>query len=101
METENISIEVVYALAPKQQLVCLEVQAGTTVAQAIELSGLKNKFPDMDIDPKRVGIFSVKTALDTVLRAGDRVEIYRPLVIDPKESRRKRALAAKADGVRN
>lgn len=99
METETISIEVVYALAEKQFLVCVDVQRGTTVAEAIELSGIKNEFPGIEIDPARLGIFSVKAKPEDVLRAGDRVEIYRPLLTDPKEARRKRALLEKTSEV--
>jgi putative ubiquitin-RnfH superfamily antitoxin RatB of RatAB toxin-antitoxin module len=88
---ETISIEVVYALPEKQVLLSLEVPAGTTLGEAIEQSGIKKEFPDMLVDPARLGIFSVKAGLDDILRAGDRVEIYRPLIADPKEARRKRA----------
>lgn len=96
LEPDIILIEVVYALPDKQILVSLEVPPGTTVAQAIELSGIRDQFPDIEINPKRLGIFSVKATADTVLAAGDRLEIYRPLIADPKEARRKRALAEKA-----
>lgn len=95
METETISIEVVYALPERQILVSLDVQRGTTVAEAIELSGVNNEFPAIEVDPARLGIFSVKAKPDDVLRAGDRVEIYRPLLADPKDARRKRALLQK------
>ena len=87
-----IRVEVVYATVPRQELVALELEPGTTVAQAIERSGLAGKFAEFEVDPARVGIFSRKISLDHVLRDGDRVEIYRPLQADPKEARRQRAL---------
>jgi len=87
-----IRVEVVYATATRQELVTLELEPGTTVAQAIERSGLAGKFAEFEVDPARVGIFSRKISLDHVLRDGDRVEIYRPLQADPKEARRQRAL---------
>ena len=97
MEPENIVVEVVYALPDKQVLLALNVPMGTTLGEAIELSGIKNEFPDIQVDPSRLGVFSVKAGLDDVLRAGDRVEIYRPLIADPKEARRARAEKEKAD----
>ncbi len=96
MEPETIHIELVHALAEKQVLMVLDVPSGTTLGEAIELSGIRNDFPDMKVDPARLGIFSVKARLEDVLRPGDRVEIYRPLIADPKEARRKRAELEKA-----
>ena len=92
---ETIRVEVVYALAQRQGLVALEVPVGTTVEQAIERSGLSRRFPQMVVDPTALGIFSRKVPADTVLQEGDRVEIYRPLVADPKEVRRQRAVTRK------
>jgi len=76
----------------RQELVSLEVNAGTTLADAISLSGLPEKFDGFEVDLRRVGIFGQKASPDQVLREGDRVEIYRPLIADPKEVRRQRAL---------
>lgn len=87
----GITVEVVYATPEKQKLVRLEVAPGCTVGQAIERSGLAAAFPGMVVDPKAVGIFGRKVPLDHALRPGDRVEIYRPLIADPKEARRQRA----------
>lgn len=84
-------VEVVYALRDEQVLVALEVEEGTTARQAIERSGIAQRFPGIDVAHGPVGIFGRLTALDTPLRDGDRVEIYRPLLADPKEARRKRA----------
>jgi len=90
----RIKVEVAYATPAKQILLDLEVSQGCTVEDAIELSGIRRQFPEMKLDPKAVGIFSRKVPMDHLLRDGDRVEIYRPLIADPKESRRKRAGAA-------
>ena len=88
----RIRIEVVYATVDRQELVALKLELGTTVAEAIERSGLADKFPDFELDSACVGIFSRKVSLERVLRDGDRVEVYRPLLVDPKEARRQRAL---------
>ena len=90
-----ITIEVTHARPDKQVLLRLEVEKGTTVEQAIDLSAIHEEFADLEVDPAGVGIFSRKVALDQVLVAGDRVEIYRPLIADPKEIRRERALKEK------
>lgn len=94
-ESELLSIEVVYALPQRQDLVSLKLPAGSTVAQAIEASGLLAKHPEIDLTKNKVGIYGKLSRLDTVLRDRDRVEIYRPLVADPKEVRRRRALEGK------
>ena len=87
----TIRIEIAYAIPEKQVILNLMVSPGTTVAEAIEQSSIRDEFPDMKKDPAGVGIFSRKVALDYVLREGDRIEIYRPLIADPKEVRRERA----------
>lgn len=84
-------VEVTHARPEKQVLLRLQVPAGSTVANVIEASGITREFPGLQVDPKRLGIFSQKTSLEAVVREGDRVEIYRPLIADPKESRRRRA----------
>ena len=88
---EKYFIEVVYALPEEQVLITLDVEQGTTVEQAVKLSGVLEKFPDIDLTKNKLGIFGKATKADQVLRDKDRVEIYRPLIADPKESRRKRA----------
>lgn len=95
-EAEQIKVEVAYAL-PDQQLI-LEVMApvGTTLEQAVELSGVLQQFPEIDLAKNKVGIFGKLGKKTAELKAGDRVEIYRPLIADPKEVRRKR----EADGKR-
>jgi putative ubiquitin-RnfH superfamily antitoxin RatB of RatAB toxin-antitoxin module len=86
-----MEIEVAYALPDKQLLIKVEAPDGCTVNEAIELSGIRRDIPDILIDPRAVGIFSRKVPLDQVLHQGDRVEIYRPLIADPKEMRKQRA----------
>lgn len=88
---EKIFIEVAYALPEEQVLISLDVEQGTTVEQAVKLSGVLENFSDIDLTKNKFGIFGKATKLDEVLRDKDRVEIYRPLIADPKESRRKRA----------
>ena len=88
---EKYFIEVIYALPEEQQLFTLDVEQGTTVEQAIKLSGILEKYPELDLDINKVGIFGKVLKKDEVLRDKDRIEIYRPLIADPKESRRKRA----------
>ena len=93
---DSLSIEIVYALPQKQELVSLKLPAGSTVQQAIEASGLMQKHPEIDLARNKVGVFGKLARLDTPLRAQDRVEIYRPLLADPKEVRKKRAEEGKA-----
>ncbi len=91
MNSEKIKIEVVYALPHEQSLLKLEVPAGTTIAEGVNLSGILNKHPEIDLSKSKFGIFGKLSKADTVLREMDRIEIYRPLIADPKEVRRKRA----------
>ena len=89
-ESELIEIEVAYALPENQILECLKVPHGTTVAQSVQLSGICNKFSEIQPDSKNLGIFGKVVKPETILRNHDRVEIYRPIIVDPKEKRRKR-----------
>jgi putative ubiquitin-RnfH superfamily antitoxin RatB of RatAB toxin-antitoxin module len=89
--TEALSIEIAYALPQKQELVRLHLPPGSTVQQAVEASGLLAKYPEIDLKKNKVGIYGKLTRLDAELRDRDRVEIYRPLIADPKEVRKKRA----------
>ena len=88
---EKIFVEVIYALPEKQELITLDVEQGTTAEQAVKLSGVLENFPEIDLAKNKLGIFGKAVKADEVLRDKDRVEIYRPLIADPKESRRKRA----------
>lgn len=90
---EYLRVEVAYATPERQLLVSLRVAPGCTVAKAIEASGIREQFPGLEAQAGAVGIFSRKVALEERLRDGDRVEIYRPLLADPKEARRQRAAA--------
>ncbi|NNM81327.1 MAG: RnfH family protein [Burkholderiales bacterium] len=85
----TIQVEVVYALPGVQNLLTVNVPEGATAQQAVELSGLPDQYPE--IANLKLGIFGRLVKADTVLREKDRVEIYRPLIADPKEVRRKRA----------
>lgn len=89
--TESIAVEVVYALPQRQELIHLKLPAGSTVQQAVEASGLMRKYPEIDLAKNKLGVFGKLSKLDTQLRDRDRVEIYRPLIADPKEVRKKRA----------
>ena len=91
-EQKTIHIEVVFAMPDQQELLALDVAAGTTIAQAINLSGIAELFDGIELNSNQVGIFSQKATMDQVLRDGDRVELYRPLLADPMEARRRRAL---------
>ncbi len=88
-------VEVAYALPDKQSLVSLEVEEGTTIIEAIEASGILDTYDQIDLTRDKVGIFSKFATLDTVLREKDRVEIYRPLIADPKKVRKERAAKGK------
>lgn len=96
MMSEQIPVEVVYADATEQQLIQLEVTVGCTAMQAVELSGLVSRF-NLLPEALKLGIFGKAAKPDAVLRAYDRVEIYRPLIADPKEVRRRRAKSAKSE----
>lgn len=90
--SEVINVEVVYALPGRQEIVSLRLPEGVTIERAVESSGLMQKYPEIDLGKaNKVGVFAKLAKLDTVLRDRDRVEIYRPLVADPKDVRRKRA----------
>jgi putative ubiquitin-RnfH superfamily antitoxin RatB of RatAB toxin-antitoxin module len=93
-DDEALAIEVAYARADEQVIVQLSVSVGTTVAEAVERSMLRSRFAEIERAPA-FGIYGKTVSGDTPVRAGDRVEIYRGLVTDPKQARRRRA-AAKA-----
>lgn len=92
MMSDSIHVEVCYALRERQEIVQLRLPAGSTVQRAVEASGLLQKHPEIDLaKANKLGVFARLVKGDTVLRDKDRVEIYRPLIADPKEVRRKRA----------
>lgn len=91
-----MKIEVIYALPERQELVSLDLPEGSTVQQAVEASGLLKKYPDIEPGGRnKLGVFAKLVKLDAVLRDRDRVEIYRPLIADPKEVRRQKAAEGK------
>ena len=93
--SRDITIEVSYAAARGQTVLRLEVKNGTTIGEAIKQSGILQQFPEIDLALNKVGIFGKLARTDTLLRDRDRVEIYRALIADPKEARRRRAQAAR------
>ena len=96
MPEARITVEVVFAKPDEQALEQLQVPTGTTVEAAIRQSGLLIRFPEIDLTTDKVGIFGKAAALGAELRDGDRVEVYRPLIADPKTARKKRAAEGKA-----
>jgi putative ubiquitin-RnfH superfamily antitoxin RatB of RatAB toxin-antitoxin module len=91
MKPANINVEVLYALPAQQPLRRVQLAEGATVDDAIRASGVLDAFPEIDLAKNKIGIFSKLVKLDEPVRDKDRVEIYRPLIADPKEVRRKRA----------
>jgi putative ubiquitin-RnfH superfamily antitoxin RatB of RatAB toxin-antitoxin module len=92
---EMLNIEVCYALSGKQDVVHLKLAAGATLQQAVEASGLLAKYPEIDVKKNKFGLWNKLSKLDSALRDNDRVEIYRPLIADPKEVRKQRAAEGK------
>ena len=92
---DEILVEIAYALTEEQVIISIKVPTISNVQQAIEKSGIQKKFPSIDLSKNKVGIFGKKTTLDHLLKDRDRIEIYRPLILDPKEMRRKRAAKKK------
>ena len=95
-----IAVEVAYALPHKQKIIPLLVEPGTTALQAVERSRIVEHFPDIDMGNIKLGIFGEalgSKSTSYILRSGDRVEIYRPLIVDPKDARRKRAAKSAAE----
>lgn len=86
----RLSIEVCYALANEQTLIAVELPEGATLQQALDASGILRRYPQIDLGTQKVGVFGKLKPLDTVLADHDRVEIYRPLLVDPKLSRQRR-----------
>lgn len=85
-----LQVQVAYATAAAELLRTLAVEEGTTIEQAIVQSGILDAVPGIDLQSQPVGLYGKKRPLDTVLREHDRIEIYRPLVADPKTARRRR-----------
>ena len=98
IESDMIHVEVVYALPQEQRVFNLVVNNQATVEEIIQQSGVMSLYPEIDLAKNKVGVFSRNVKLDATVRDKDRIEIYRPLLADPKEIRRKRAEQAKAAG---
>ena len=94
--SEQIMVEVAYAKPDIQVILPVRLTAGATALQAIESSGILEKFPEIDLKQNKIGIFGKLTKPETTVRDKDRVEIYRKLIADPKEVRRQRAEEGKA-----
>lgn len=101
-DAELITVEVAYALPHRQQLIELQVLQGTTAFEAVQQSGIVEQFPEIDLESAKMGIFGqalgtkgLKLPKEHVLAMKDRVEIYRPLIVDPKEVRKRRAEKAR------
>jgi len=92
----QITVEVVFAKPGEQALEQLQMPADSTIEAAIRQSGFLERFPEIDLATNKVGIFGKASAPSVELRDGDRIEIYRPLIADPKEARKKRAAEGKA-----
>jgi uncharacterized protein len=95
---ETIEVEVAYARPDRQLILKLELPAGTTAIEAVRLSGIEEQFPEIELGKNRLGIFGKLCKNDRSLNAGDRVEIYRPLLVDPRAARRELAAAGKSMG---
>ncbi|WP_337842563.1 RnfH family protein [Rheinheimera sp.] len=95
---EQIAVEVAFATPEKQSLLSVSVAADATVQQVIESSGMLRLHPEIDLGQNKVGVWSRTCKLTDRVKAGDRIEIYRPLIADPKDMRRRRAEKAKEEG---
>jgi len=101
---DDIVVEVAYALPEKQKIIALRVAPGTTAYECVQRSNIGDEFPGLDIETARMGIFGqafgakgLPEAREYLVQAGDRIEIYRPLIADPKEVRRRRAAQSGGD----
>lgn len=95
MAEERIQVEVAFAREDEQAILPVEGAKGFTARVAIERSGILTRFPEIDLTVNKIGVFGKVAKLDQALGPGDRVEIYRPLIADPKEARKKRAAEGK------
>ncbi len=93
-----LSIEVCYALPNEQALIAVELPEGATLQQALDASGILKRYPQIDLEKQKVGVFGKLKPLDTVLADHDRVEVYRPLIVDPKAARQRRVEKTRKEG---
>ncbi|CAB3779417.1 Persistence and stress-resistance antitoxin PasI [Paraburkholderia ultramafica] len=94
----RLSIEVCYASPDGQALIAVDLPEGATLQQALDASGILQRFPQIDLNTQKVGVFGKLKPLDAVLADHDRVEIYRPLLVDPKVSRQRRVEKSRKAG---
>lgn len=97
IESDMIHVDVVYALPHEQRVLNLVVDKSMTVEEIIKTSGILSLYPEIDLTVNKVGVFSRNVKLDSTVRDRDRIEIYRPLLADPKEIRRKRVEQQRAE----
>jgi uncharacterized protein len=95
---EQLMVEVAYALPTQQSILTLSVAVDATVEQIINSSGILQQYPEIDLTQQKVGVWSRTVKLTDTVKEGDRIEIYRPLIADPKDLRRRRAERAKEEG---
>lgn len=100
-EADKFLVDVVYALPTQQKVISVSVQAGTSAIEIVRLSNIVTFFPDIDLETVKLGVFSNVIKHEQVIVPGQRIEIYRPLIADPKDVRRKRADKAKDEGRAN
>jgi len=98
MSQKMMNIEVAYATPERQRIIPIRIAEGATVEECITKSHISDYFTDINLAEQKVGIWSKASKLDATPRDGDRIEIYRPLIADPKEIRRRRAEQAKDEG---
>lgn len=91
MGLNKIKIEVAYAAPQDQRIFTVEIEVGSTIQAAIQRSGILAIYPEIDLTKQKVGIFSKSRQLSDLVNDDERIEIYRPLIIDPKEARRAKA----------
>ncbi len=96
IESDMIHVDVVYALPHEQRVMTLVVNKNMTVEEIIQTSGILSLYPEIDLKVNKVGVFSRNVKLDSTVKDKDRIELYRPLLADPKEIRRKRVEQQKA-----
>jgi len=95
---DKITIEVVYGVPHKQKILTISIDEGTTVEQGIADSGITKLFPEIDLTINKVGVWNRAVKLSDILEDLDRIEVYRPLIADPKDVRKRRAEKAKQEG---
>lgn len=94
----EFEVEIVFALADRQSLQIVRVTPGASVAEVVSKSGLQDAFPDFDIDSLAWGVWGREVPRNQAVKEGDRIEIYRPLELDPREARRRLALSGRTMG---